>query len=267
MERQVRNIIEKWYRKLNFPQKFDVEFQAALGEIDVPADSCIENYSLEESDGRKNLLSFLYFCEKTQQDYAAKGISSEILYDTLRDLVIWTETWTDVKGSLCMNETGWLKLHLSSKLFKLGRLQFAPGEAEVDVPAFGISEGEPVMEIHIPAVGPLDHEACLASLERAKEFFATYFPEHRYRYFTCHSWLMDTSLKEILGSDSNIIQFQNMFDVVREDPEDAILRYVFKWDTTREKLPEQVCTSGFAKKVKDLALDGRTFYVSLGILR
>ena len=267
MEKQVRDIIEKWYRELKFPQKFDEEFYQALQEIDVPADSTIENFPAEEQDGKKKLLSYLYFCEQVKEAYEEKGISEDILYDTLRDLVIWTEVWSDVEGSLCLHEQGWLRRHLSLRIFKLGRLQFSPGEAIMDIPELGIAEGDPMMEIHIPAVGPLDHEECLKSIELAKEFFAKYYPEYHYRYFTCHSWLLDTSLKEILNPDSNIIQFQNMFDVALEELDDAILRYVFKWDTTRDKLPEMACASRFAQKVKELALAGREFYVSYGVIR
>ena len=149
-----------------------------------------------------------------------------------------------------MLEQGWLERHLSMKLFKLGRLQFSPGKAEMDIPALGITKGDPMMEIHIPAVGPLDQEECLKSIERAKEFFAKYDPDYQYRYFTCHSWLLDTSLKQLLGETSNIIRFQNMFAVLHEEKSDAILRYVFRWDCTREMLPQMTCSSGFAKKVR-----------------
>ena len=266
MDQNVQSIIEKWYRLLRFPPKYDAEFYGALEEICIPVDSSIETYDVREQDGKKNFLSYLYFCEKLEQRYAQQGIDNAILMDTLHDLVLWTDTWSGLKGQLYLGELAWLKHHLSMKLFKLGRLQFAPGGAEMDVPRLGISKGDPMMEIHVPAVGPLDPAAVQDSVERAKAFFAKYYPEYAYRYFTCHSWLLDTSLKELLGDDSNIIRFQNLFDVVHEDPSDAALRYVFQWNTTKENVGEMECTSSFAKKVKERAMAGRDFYVSYGII-
>jgi len=81
------------------------------------------------------------------------------------------------------------------------------------------------------------------------------------------SWLLDTSLKQLLGETSNIIRFQNMFAVLYEEKSDAILRYVFRWDCTREMLPQMPCSSGFAKKVKELTLAGQEFHVSYGVIR
>lgn len=266
MNTSVKDIIKKWYKDLQFPEKFDEEFYAALQETEIPENSSIETYPAETQDGKHKLLSYLYFCEQVKKSYEEKGIDAGILYDTLRDLVIWTEIWSDLEGTLCLHEQGWLRRHLAMKIFKLGRLQFSPGTAEMDIPHLGIAKGEPIMEIHIPAVGPMTPEACRESLEKAKAFFAEFYPDYHYRCFTCHSWLMDTSLKELLNEDSNILQFQNMFEVLEEEPDDAILRYVFKWDTTREKLPQMTCSSGFAKRVKEQALQGREFHESYGVM-
>jgi hypothetical protein len=61
MNASVRSVIEKWYRELNFPQKFDDEFYAALQNVEINEDSTIENFDLEEENGKKILLSCLFF--------------------------------------------------------------------------------------------------------------------------------------------------------------------------------------------------------------
>lgn len=260
-------IIEKWYKKLGFPQSFDKEFYQMLKEIKISDFTSIKTYDFNEGDGRKNLLSFLYMCENLKQLYDEKAISSEILYDTLKDIVIWTKTWTELKGSLFLGETGWLSNHLDMRLFKLGRLQFCMSKLSEDIPCANLSKGDNVLEVHIPAEGPMLRQSCEQSIEMAKKFFKTYYPDFEYKCFTCHSWLLDTSLKELLDDNSNIIQFQDMFDIVHEEKSDAILRYIFKWDTTRSNLHEAVCTSKFAQKVKDRIISGDDFYSSLGILK
>ncbi len=259
------SIIEFWYKKLNFPPRYDEEFYCALNEIELPDDSTLENYDLKCEDGKRNLLSFLYFCEELKHRYEEKGIGEDVLLDTLSDLVVWTEVWSELKGELWLGELHWLSFHLGMRLFKLGRLQFCLGNAKHDVPAHNLAKGDPVVEVHIQAVGPLKREDCLESVARARAFFTQYYPDHTYRCFTCHSWLMDKKLDEILSADSNIIRFRDMFDIVHEQPSDAILKYVFKWNTTVESLADTPASSGFAQRVKDRRLAGEMFNESFGI--
>lgn len=262
-----RPTIEFWYKKLNFPRRYDGEFYRALDEIEISADSTLESYDTACEDGKRNLLAFLYFCQNLQRRYAEKGIGEDILLDTLSDLVVWTETWSELKGELWLGELYWLKFHLGMRLFKLGRLQFCLGKAERDVPSHALVKGEPVVEVHIQAVGPLKREDCLASFARARAFFAQHYPEHAYKCFTCHSWLMDKKLDEVLTGDSNIIRFRDLFDIVHEQPSDAILKYVFRWNTTVETLPETPAASGFAQRVKERRLAGEMFHESFGVLK
>ena len=73
MKQSVQHIIEKWYRELNFPQKFDDEFYAALQNVEINEDSTIENFDLEEENGKKSLLSCLFFCEAIKKKYEERG--------------------------------------------------------------------------------------------------------------------------------------------------------------------------------------------------
>jgi len=261
-----RKIIEYWYNKLSFNSKYDDDFYCALKEIEIPAESSVDNFVYDENNGAKNFLSFLYFCENLKNEYAKKGIDEAILYDTLSDIPIWLDTWSSIKGTMFLGETDWLKRHLGMKLIKLGRLQFCMAGAEHAIPDMNIKENDNVMEIHIPAVGALKTEECLSSIEKAKSFFKEYFPEYEYKCFTCHSWLLDTSLNEILSQESNIIKFQKLFDIKRQDKSDAILKYVFKWNVSREDIDTLECTSSFSKKIKDRIQSGGHFYESLGTI-
>ncbi len=261
-----KEVISYWYKKLNFPEKYDDEFYSVLNTINIPATLCIEDYH-DENDGKETLLSFLYFCENLKKKYEEKGIPLEILYDTLADMVRWTNTWSDIKGELFMGETIWLKYHLNMILFKLGRLQFCFGKALCDIPPKNILKGDDMIEIHIPAEGSLSNELCLKSIEKAKSFFKKYYPEYEYKGFTCHSWLLDSTLKNFLTENSNIIKFQNMFDIVEKEKSDDTIKFVFNWDTTRENLKNINTSSEFSKKIKEYALNGNDFFVSYGLLK
>ena len=264
---EVSAIIEKWYDKLSFPSEFDAEFKNALAEIKISDAISIDTYDLNSKDGARNLLSFLYFCEQLEQKYIKKGIDLSILYDTLRDIVNWTEVWSDINGSLFLGELSWLSRHLSMRLFKLGRLQFCFGKAERDISQHNIKKGDNIIEIHIPAGGALSEAECENSIRMARKFFEKYYPEYEYKGFTCHSWLLDKSLREILDDDSNIVKFMNLFDIVHSEESDAIFRYVFNWDTTRRKALKLTPTSSLAEKIKKCARSGKTFYEGYGVIK
>ena len=259
--------IKYWYKKLDFPQKYDEEFYAALESIEIPKDCSIENYDVNSKDGIKNLLVVLYLCDDLQKRYEQKGISEEILLDTLGDIVRWNDTWSETQGELYLGELPWLWNHLSMKLFKLGRLQFCMEKFSYDIPEKGIKKGDNTLGIHIPSCGPLSADECYKSIEMAKEFFGKFFPEFEYSYFKCHTWLLDKKLETILNGDSNILKFQDMFEIVSSEPSDAILRYVFKWNTTRENLLEAVAESTLAKKVKEIVLSGDSFNEAMGLIK
>lgn len=264
--KNVSAIIKEWYKQLHFSDMYNCEFYRAVDEIKVSDTITIEAYDTCEQDGKRNLLSYLFMCESLKEKYKEKGISEEILYDTLRDIVVWTDIWSEIKGGLYLGETAWLKRHLEMKLFKLGRLQFCMTEAEHDIPKENVFKGDKIIEIHIPIGGRLDNAECKKSIEMAKKFFAEHFPEYDYKCFTCHSWLLDETLEEILDENSNIIKFQKMFKFVERKKSDAILRYVFKWNTTRNNVGGTAAPSGFAEKVKRRVLSGGDFYEALGVL-
>lgn len=266
MNKKTARVIVDWYQKLYFPIRFFDEFLDAVARIDIPSDITLENYDTSEQDGKRNLLSFLFFCKALEKKYNAAGIPQEILYDTLQDIVRWTVTWSNIKGELYLGELLWLKLHLSGRLFKLGRLQYEMCNISHDVPEKGIKKGDPVINVHIPATGPLKKEDCEKSLETARKFFAEYFPDFSYKYFTCHSWLLSTELDKYLPEKSNILQFQTLFDIVSQTESDDILKFVFTWDTTRNNLSDKECKSIFSKKVKYDALNGAVFYAGEGFI-
>ena len=263
---ETRRIIESWYKALGFPRRYDEEFYEALNTLPISDTITIETYDLNEQDGKRNFLSFLYFCEALKAKYEELGIGNDILMDTLRDLLRWTDVWSDLKGELYLGELLWLSFHMRGTLFHLGTLQFAMGKAHYDCPDKGLTKGDPVIEVHIPAGTDISKEQCDRSFALAKAFFAEHFPEYEYRYFTCHSWMLGSTLNELLNPESKILAFQKRFDVVHEDESEDIIRFVFRWDATREALTSLEATTGLMRRVKERALAGETFYASLGLI-
>lgn len=262
----VKEIIENWYNQLQLPEEYRLEFNKALAEAPISDAIEIGTYDLNEPDGKRNLLSCLMMCESLKERYAEKGIDENVLMATLSDMGIWLDIWSEIKGELYLGELPWLQRHLSMQLFRLGRLQFCMAKCPHDYPDYNLKMGEPVIEVHIPADGALSIEACEESFSLAREFFAMYYPEFNYRYFTCHSWLLDSTLRNFLKEDSNIIRFQKMFVPVESKPSATILRYVFKWNTNPRNLKYAPVLSSFAEAIKKAFLSGTEFYETVGII-
>lgn len=260
-----KEIIKKWYSKIGFPSSYDEEFYQALENYEIDVNATVEAYNKEDEDGKKNFLYFLYFCEETERVYKEKGISEEILMDTLGDFPRWLDTWSAIKGGLYLGELDWLSYHLRAKLFKLGRLQFCFA-SHSEFPSRGIKKGDSVIDTHIPADGPLDNDACRKSFDFAREFFAKYYPEYNWEVFSCHSWLLGQDLEEIIGKESNIVKFQKLFNIESQYEGDSIISYTIGWKLKREDLPGIEPSGRFAQKVKELALNGAVFHGGTGYI-
>lgn len=241
----MNEIIVKWYRIL-FGDRADA---AVLERLRCGGALTVDSFG---ADAWENLRLALFRCEAFSRACRKKGIPEEIVTDTLSDIALWADTHKALTGEAGLSETEWLERHLSGRLYKLGRLQFCMAQD--------------VLEVHIPSGGALSAAACDASFRASKAFFKTYFPDFSYRAYTCHSWLLDDTLREFLKPDANILQFASRFTEVSREESYAALRYLFRWDTTRETLCDAVPTSAFAAKLKQYVLSGGKLYEVTGIL-
>ena len=250
-------------KKLAFDSKYDEEFNVL---IEKHKNVNLENVVFGE-DFRLNLLIALYKCENISQRYSNEGIPERVLLDTLKDVVIWSDTFYNYSGYLGLEETHWLVRHFDFKIFRLGRLQFEFGKSECTDQEVGVTEGENVLNIHIPKGNSLTEERCDASFALANEFFAKFFPDYKYNFYVCYSWLLDKTLNRFLPEESNIIKFGNRFKILKEEELEAAIRFTFGWKMTKEKLYNAECRSGLEKCIKDYVLNGGTFYESYGIIK
>ncbi len=72
--------------------------------------------------------------------------------------------------------------------------------------------GEPSIDIHIPKGAKIDYETCQAEFNRAREIFSKTFPEYDFKIFNISTWMLAPELPNILKPDSNILNFQKMFN-------------------------------------------------------
>lgn len=259
-------IVRKWYALLGIDKKYEGELEAALAETEIDEGLDPIEYTKGGPTGRSALVQILFFCEGLAERYRKAGIPEEILLATLDDIRIYCEEWSAVKGELTTATTSWLSRHFGLELFRLGRLQFCMAPTRADYPARGIPKGEPILEVHIPRGDRMTPESCRDSFRAARVFFARYFPEYRYSYFTCNSWLLDETLAEFLPPESNIIRFGNLFERLSCAEGLYMLDYLYPIGTKVEDLPTVTPRTSLSKKIRDAILAGRKFYPAFGVI-
>ncbi len=263
----MKSIIAKWYKKLGFPAEYDDGFYELLESTPLtPSD--IDSYEIIDDEAHRgiNLLMSLYFCEALSKKYEERGIPEEYLLDTMENMVFWSGVNYAHSGKVGLIEPNWLKILLSFKLFKLGRLHFCLSGAYMDIPAIGVKKNDPILEIHIPRGKSLTPETVDDALDKAREFFPRYFPEYEYKCFTCYSWMLDESLADILGESSNIVKFGNRFTRLEKQSSDAIIRFTVDWYANRENLDTFPVKSSLNASVKRVYDGGGTFFTTFGYI-
>ena len=215
------------------------------------------------------LVCVLHALEGAKGHYLKKGIPLNVFLDTMRDIYIWTKEWHDTMGAVGLFEIGWLLRHIDLHIFRLGRLEFEMIYSDFDSEQHGIEEGSALITVHIPKDGRLDTEECMESYAKAKEFFKTYYADYQYEAFICHSWLLDPRLKTFLNENSNIINFQNQYQIIRiDDGPKEVMMFVFQinraFDADLEKLNAETTLE---KGVLDYMKSGGMLGAGLGILK
>ena len=156
-----------------FPSKYDREFYEALESIYVSEASNYADYDINDGDGKKNFLHYLYFCEALKKGYIEKGIPLKYLYDNLEDVNVWTDIWSDLKGELYLGVLDWFNGIYGMETYKVGRLQYKIKKSNRDIPEVSLKKGDNILEVHIPARGPLCEDECKVSFKQTKIFFET----------------------------------------------------------------------------------------------
>ncbi|MFC7624794.1 acyltransferase domain-containing protein [Microlunatus sp. GCM10028923] len=217
--------------------------------------------------------AFAAMVGETRRWHAARDIDEAITRHTLADLgrQLTLHRRRLGRGGLTDN-LGWLADHFQGRLYQLGRLQFELAglgrttSAEIRSAGVDAEPGEPVVAVHLPDYcGPIDERACTASFEAALDFFPRHFPDHPARFFTCHSWLLDPQLTDLLP-ESNIAAFQRRFTITqRRKQRDDEGPFLFVFGTRdvagRDRLPRH---SSLQRAVIDHLDGGGHWYLGAG---
>ena len=210
----------------------------------------------EDPGGLKRLCCMLRCALRAKESYGRLGISEEIYIDTMAAFSRFVREYREGCGFYGFNRGTWTTRQVSCKLFRIGQLEY-----ELSAP-----DGEPVISLHIPTDVDLRPEVLRPSIRAGLLEFYRIFPDYVGRPVYCHTWLLSPMLKDFLPEGSNILRFQELFEITQDTaPGKDILLWVFK----NPKLPMEDYpeNTSLQRKLKQFFLNGGQFLEGAGYLK
>ena len=151
----------------------------------------------------------------------------------------------------------WAIYFIRVRIIEVGRLQYQYSVTD---------DNKQVIKIHIPRGNRLDISSVKKSIDDSKQEIEKIFKVSNCEYI-CNSWLLSNQIHELVDKDTNIYKFQELFNV--EDGENCIndiLNFVYEIEKCDDYslLPEH---TKLQKIIKEQLLNGKEFYLGLGVLR
>jgi len=192
---------------------------------------------------------------KAKAEYDRLGISEEIYVASMAAFSRFVREHLESYGCYGFDRGSWTPRQVSSRLFRIGQLEYE----------LTTLDGAPIISLHIPTDADMRPEVLRPSIRNALAEFYRLFPEHTGDQVYCHSWLLSPQLKEFLPETSNILRFQELFDIEPEGiPGNDVKLWVFKNPRLPiEAYPEH---TSLQRKLKQFFLNGGQFQEGAGYL-
>ncbi len=194
----------------------------------------------DDEDNIKILACMLKASVDVYDIYKEKGICDEIYFSTMKCYTRFIDETYKMTGRLYFDRYWWTARQAGCHLFRIGELEYEMKHLE----------DKTVIGIHIPSDADFSPFAVDNSLETAKRFFTEHYPKLADTEYRCHSWLLDSQLKNMLSDKSNIISFQKRFEIFDEGEVDTeFIEWIFNTKSTDfMTLPENTSLQRNMKK-------------------
>lgn len=243
------------------PAAFAAVKKAAVCMMEVQEEACVEQLKLAvEKSGvcyvTTVAVMLIFAIPMMEQFYEDKGLSKELMWDSLIDVRCKLLEEHDCSGRWGTSAVGWYVRLYRAAIVKLGRLEFEPVGYKWDTPWRGIQKGDPVMNMHIPSAGPMKLEDVMDSFRQAYRFYGYTEPMP----VAIASWMMYPPVcEEVMKPDSNMKKFYDMFDVVEqyEDPNNKNFWRVFNMNYGEGVLDKVPVDNSLRRGIYDMMKSGR----------
>ena len=194
----------------------------------------------EDTDNIKILSCMLKASADVYDLYQSKGISDEIYFATMKCYPRFISETYQITDKLYFDRYWWTPRQAGCHLFRIGELEYEMKHIDENI----------VIGIHIPSDVDFSPSAIDNSLVNARQFFTNHYPELSNAEYRCHSWLLDKQLKEMLAKNSNIMSFQERFEIFDEGEIGTdFIEWLYNTRTTDyDNLPENTSLQRNMKK-------------------
>lgn len=244
----------------NYIKKIDIEeYQFLIDEL-ISKDASIETYDKLKNcflDDKKNIgILTIELCAalKTYKRYQEHNIDISIFIDTMKCFKRFLNESKRKYNEYIFDRGWWVYRQLNMSLFRINDLEYEL-----------LNKDE--IAIHIPSDAIFSEEKVDESLDLIEIFVNKNFKVYKNAKYTCDSWLLSPVLKEILDDNSNIISFQNRFNIVDIDTnnKDYII-WVFN-KNNYNSLDELLEKTSLQRKIKELIKNNINIGSAKGVLR
>lgn len=210
----------------------------------------------DDKDSIKILACMLKASADAYEIYKAKGISDKIYFDTMKCYPRFIDETYKMTGKLYFDRYWWTARQAGCHLFKIGELEYEMKHIDDKI----------VIGIHIPSDADFSPSTVDKSLINAKMFFAEYYPNLANAEYRCHSWLLDSQIKDMIRQNSNIISFQNRFEIFdKGEIGTDFIEWLYNTESTDyNALPE---STSLQRNMKIHLLSGGVIYNAYGRLK
>ncbi len=211
----------------------------------------------DDAENIKLLICNLECARRLYDKYEEVGISEQIFIDTMKCFSRFTEECKVRNGSYYFDRGWWTYRQISMQIFRIGELEYELSQ----------HVGEKAVSLHIPSDADLSSDNVDASLALARQFLAKYYPAYADCRIVCDSWLLAPALKALLNESSNILSFQDRFEIISTNPEAMdCLEWVFRAPAGTMYCDLKEDTS-LQRKIKQVLLDGGHIGTGVGVMK
>ncbi len=199
IKKQVFSFVE------NFDFQIIDELQKGYLDYNRMNEALLETQTLlgDDKDGIKILSCMLKASVAAYKLYQEKGIPDEIFVATMKCFTRFINETYKMTGKLCFDRYWWTTRQVGCHLYRIGELEYEIKDLDHNG----------IIGIHIPSDAVFSPSVVEKSLKDACAFFKTNYPSLSNAAYHCHSWLLDSQLKNMLNNDSNILNFQDRFEI------------------------------------------------------
>ena len=209
----------------------------------------------EDPDGLKILWEMLNIACEVYLKYEEYGIQKQIYIDTMKFCTRFLHEYYRINNHYKFVWSWWFTRQLSFQEFRVGCLEYE-----------FIEEKDKFISIHIPSDADLSPEEVDKSFRDFSQFIENYFPDWLNAQWVCESWMMSPELTKLLDDKSNILAFQNRFEIESNNYESmGVLDWVYPgFKTVSDDLPEK---TRLQKTMKEFLLSGNKVGWAKGFIK